>query len=243
MGIEISSGFSIAKNSNNGTPPPTETLQFYLQAAPSSGTTWTDASGNGYHATIHGTTSYVSNNGGGIKLQNSANSSGNAYISVPYNASSNTLTVEIVGQFNPNSFWASIWGNESYTNSGGYFAYMGSSTNINFGAPYGTTTKTITASNAIRHWTFVIDGTSASLYLNGSQVGTTGTITNQTNFTTNNFYFGARHSNGGGGYTDVMNNSLPPAQPVFYQMKVYDKALSSSEVTTNFDAIKSIYGL
>jgi hypothetical protein len=242
MGIQITNGFSITKN-NNGTPPPTGDLQFYLQAAPSSGTTWTDVSGNGKNGTINGSFSYVSNNGGGIKLQNSSATTGNAHITVPYNASSNKLTVELVASFNPTSFWASIWGNESYSTGGGYFAYMSPATSINFGTPYGTTNKTITASNAIRHWTFVIDGTSALLYLNGSQVGTTGTITDQTIFTNNSFYFGARHSNGGGGHTDVMNNSNAANQPVFYQMKVYDKALSSSEVTTNFNLIKSIYGL
>lgn len=217
-------------------------LVFNLQTAPSSGTTWTDVSGNGRNATINGTASYVSNNGGGIKLQN-ADFTGNAYISVPYNFTKNTLTVELVASFNPNSHWATIWGNESYTGSKGYFAYMATATSITYGKPSGPATENITASNAIRHWTFVINGTSHSLYLNGSQVGTTDTIAAQTTFATSEFLFGARHTNAGTGAADKMNNSTSANQPVFYQMRVYDTALSGAQVTQNYNAIKTTYGI
>ena len=65
----------------------------------------------------------------------------------------------------------------------------------------------------------------------------------QTLFTTNNFYFGARHNNDGTGATDKMNNSNSSLQPVFYQMRVYNKVLSSTERTQNYDAVKSTYGI
>jgi hypothetical protein len=219
-------------------------LQFYLQSAPSSGAVWTDASGNGKNATINGSYTYVSNNGGGIKLNNT-DFSGTGYISVPYNISGTTSTIEIVASFNPTSHWATIWGNEAYSFSRGYFAYMGSSTSLLWGSPTSNMTNaTITASNAIRHWVFVIDGTSKSLYLNGTQLGSTVTLNNPAGgYATGNFYFGARHTNVGTGATDVLNNSTSANQPVFYQMRVYNKALSSSEVTTNFNGIKTTYGL
>ena len=98
-------------------------LVFNLQTAPSSGTTWTDATGNGYNATLQGTASYTGSFGGGIKLNN-ALSTGTDYISVPYNISTNTTTIEVVASFNPTAYWATIWGNESYTAGNGYFAYM-----------------------------------------------------------------------------------------------------------------------
>jgi hypothetical protein len=241
MGIEFTNGFSITKN-NNSTPTPVEGLQFYLQTAPSSGTTWTDASGNGKNATLVGSTSYVSNNGGGIKLLNSS-FTGNAHISVPYNISTNTTTIEIVASFNPDSHWATIWGNEAYSFSRGYFAYMGTSTSMIWGSPSSNTTNvTITASNAIRHWTFVINGTSKILYLNGSQFATA-TTNNPSSYATSEFLFGARHTNIGTGASDKLNSSISANQPVFYQMRVYNKALSSSEVTTNFNEVKSTYGL
>ena len=217
-------------------------LVFNLQTAPSTGTTWTDTSGNGYNATLQGTPTYVSNNGGGIKLNN-ATYAGTDYISVPYNISANTVTVEIVASFNPTSNWATIWGNEVYSGGRGYMAYMVNSTNITYGKPNSNSTETITASNSIRHWTFVINGATQSLYLNGSQVGTSDTVTSQTLFAASEFLFGARHTNAGTSATDKMNNSNSANQPVFYQMRVYNRALSGGEITTNFNIIRGTYGL
>lgn len=234
------------------TPSPTPTatagsgvvasgLMVNLSAAPSSGTTWTDASGNGYNATLNGSPSYVSNNGGGIRLNN-ASYTGNDYISVPYNIASTTTTIEIVASFNPTAYWATIWGNEVYNTSVGYFAFMNGATTITYGRPGGTVAETITASNAIRHWVFVLNGTNRSLYLNNSQIGTTKTGTNGT-YATSEFLFGARHTNAGTGAQDKMNNSTAANYPVFYQMRLYNKALSEAEITQNYNAIKSTYGI
>ena len=217
-------------------------LVFNLQTAPTSGTTWTDATGNGYNGTLQGSASYTSANNGGVKLNNTTYL-GTDYISVPYNISSNTVTVEIVASFNPTSNWATIWGNENYNAGSGYLAYMASSTGITYGKSGSPTTATITASNSVRHWMFVIDRTSHSLYLNGSQVGTTATVVTQTNFVTTEFLFGARHTNAGTGATDKMNNTTAALQPVFYQMRLYNRALSASEVSQNYNAIKGTYGI
>ena len=220
----------------------TSGLQFNLQTAPTSGSTWTDTSGNSRNATLVGSPSYVSNNGGGIRLNN-ANGSGTDYISVPYNIASNTVTVEVVASFNPTSFWGTIWGNEIYDTNGGYLAYMDNSTTIYYGIPNNETSVTITDSNVIRHWIFVINGTQASLFLNGSQVETTVTINNQTIFATGDFYFGSRHLNDGTGSSDTINNSNSADYPVFYQMRVYNKALSGAEITQNYNAVKDTYGI
>jgi hypothetical protein len=242
MSIIISNGFTLTSSAVSSSDLVSSGLVFNLQTAPSSGTTWTDASGNGYNATLAGTPTYVSNNGGGIRLNN-ANSVGTDYISVPYNISSNTVTVEIVASFNPTSFWGTIWGNESWSAGRGYLAYMASSTAINFGKPSQQSSETITASNSIRHWTFVINGTQHSLYLNGTQVGTTDTIGAQTTFATSELYFGARHVNNGIGPADRMNNSTPANYPVFYQMRLYNKALTGVEITQNYNSIKDTYGI
>ena len=220
----------------------TDGLVFNLQTAPSSGTSWTDSSGNGYNATLQGTPTYVSNNGGGIRLNN-ANSTGTDYISVPYNINSSTVTVEMVASFNPTSFWGTIWGNDIYNSNSGYFAYQSSATNITWGKPQIPTTNIITASNSIRHWAFVINGSNHLLYLNGTQVGTTASIAAQTLFATSQLYFGARHVNNGIGPADKLNNSNSANYPVFYQMRVYSKALSGAEITQNYNDIKSTYGL
>ena len=247
--VNFNTGANVGTSNTNNfnflvckTPIVTSGLQFNLQTAPTSGTTWTDSSGNGRNATLVGSPSYVSNNGGGIRLNNE-DANGTDYISVPYNIASNTVTVEVVASFNPTSLWGSIWGNEIYNTNGGYLAYMDNSTNLYYGIPNNETTVTITDSNAIRHWIFVIDSTQASLFLNGSQIGTTATISNQTIFATGDFYFGARHNNNGISFVDTMNNSNSADYPVFYQMRVYNKALSGAEITQNYNAVKDTYGL
>jgi hypothetical protein len=218
-------------------------LQVNLASAPRTGSTWTDATGNGYNATLQGSPSYVRYNGGGIRLNNE-DSNGTDYISVPYNISSSTVTVEVIAKFNPTSFWGAIWGNEIYDTNGGYLAYMDSATNISYGIPNSETTETITDSNAIRQWIFVINGTQASLFLNGSQIGTTDTINNQTLFATGGFQFGSRFAfNNGTGFGDTMNNSNSVNYPVFYQMRVYNKALSGAEITQNYNAVKATFGI
>ena len=239
-GVQIGGGVQVI---SEFTGIVTSGLQVNLLTAPSSGTTWTDVQG-GYNATLQGTPTYVSNNGGGIRLNNSTASSGTDYISLPYNISSSTATVELVASFSPTSHWATVWGNEVYNTGAGYIAYMTSSTGITWGDGNGSTTTNITASNSIRHWTFVIDSTNLLLYLNGSQLGSTIVITAQTSFATSDFYFGARHQNAGGGpATDKMNNSTAANYPVFYQMRVYNKALNAAEVTQNYTAIRGTYGI
>ena len=239
-GVQIGGGIRVI---SEFTGIVTSGLQVNLQSAPSSGTTWTDVQG-GYNATLQGSPSYVSNNGGGIRLNNSS-FSGTDYISLPYNISSSTATVEIVASFNPTSYWATIWGNEIYNSATGYIAYMTSATGITWGDGNGSTTATITASNSIRHWVFVINGTEYLLYLNGAQLGTTYVQSPAlTVFATSDFYFGARHQNAGGGPgTDKMNNSTAANYPVFYQMRIYNKALSAAEVTQNYTAIRGTYGI
>ena len=223
----------------------TSGLVFNLQTAPSSGATWTDTTGNGYNATLQGTPTYTGSFGGGIKLNNTGpNSAGVDFINVPYNITSSTVTVEVVASFNPTGFWATIWGNEAYTPGRGYLAFMTNASTITYGKSTAPTNETITASNAVRQWIFVINGTQHSLYLNGTQVGTTDTLSIQTLFTTNNFYFGSRHQNDGtAGPRDVMNNTTSALQPVFYQMRLYNRALSGAEVTQNYNAVKSTYGI
>ena len=251
--VNFNTGANVGTSNTNNfnflvckTPIVTSGLQFNLQTAPTSGTTWTDSSGNSRNATLVGSPSYVSNNGGGIRLNNE-DANGTDYISVPYNIASNTVTVEVVASFNPTSFWGSIWGNEIFDTSGGYAAYVDGSTNISYGIPYNEITETITASNAIRHWIFVIEPDAtigkASLFLNGSQIGTTATTSNQTIFATGDFYFGARHQNNGTGFGDAMNNSNSADYPVFYQMRVYNRALSGAEITQNYNAVKGTYGI
>ena len=197
---------------------------------PSSVTTWTDASGNGNNATLNGSPTYTSANGGGYTT-----SSTSSYISIPYNLP-NTFTVSIAASFNPSTFWATLWGNESYNQSKGYFAYLGSSGIMNFGSPSGVASISVTGINTVHIWDFVVNGTTYTLYKDGVSVGT-GTFTAPSGgVSTTGLYFGARHTNAGTSYTDACPGT-------YYSMRVYNRALSADEINTNFSFLRGNYGL
>ena len=64
MFIPFSFANNIQSTSSSGSGIVTSNLVFNLQSAPSSGTTWNDASGNGYDATLQGSSSYTGSFGG-----------------------------------------------------------------------------------------------------------------------------------------------------------------------------------
>jgi hypothetical protein len=196
---------------------------------PSSGTTWADLSGNGNNATLIGSPTYTSANGGGYTTSTSS------YISTPYNLSNN-FTISIACSLNPSSYWATIWGNELWNSSKGYIAYLGSNTTLNFGSPSGLGSVTLSGINTIHIWDFVVNGTSYILYMDGGIVST-GTFTAPTGgVSTTGLYFGARHVNDGTSYKDVCPGT-------FYSMRVYNRALNSNEIGSNFSVLRNYYGL
>lgn len=195
----------------------------------SSGTTWTDLSGNGNHATLYGSPTYTASNGGGYTT------SASSYISTNYNLP-NTFTVSIAGTFNPSTYWATIWGNESWNAAKGYLAYFSYSGNLGFGSPSGQASISITGYNTVHIWDFVVNGTSYVLYKDGVSVGS-GSFTAPFNGSSNSgLYFGARHGNAGTGYTDACPGT-------YYSMRVYNRALNATEINTNFSVLRSSYGL
>ena len=200
-----------------------------LANAPSSGTTWSDISGNGNNATLQNSPTYISTNGGGIRT------SGTSYISTGYNLPSN-FTVSVASSFNPTSYWSVIWANEGWTAQKGYIAYLSSANGIDFGSPPTPPTIAMNDINTIHIWDFTVNGTTYALFKDGVLVQT-GTFTAPPGgLSTNGLYFGARHTNGGTGVTDYSPGT-------FYSMRVYNRALSEEEVKINFSALRSTYGL
>ena len=198
---------------------------------PNSGSTWTDASGNGNNATLNGSPTYASANGGGYTT------SSTSYISLPNNLSS-TFTVSVACSLNPSKFWAALWGNESWSASKGYIAYLLSNSTMNFGSPPGPISISLSGINinTVHIWDFVVNGTSYTLYIDGVSVGT-GTFTAPSGgLSTTGLYFGARHGNDGTSYTDALPGT-------YYSMRVYNRALSADEINTNFSVLRGNYGL
>jgi hypothetical protein len=200
-----------------------------LISPPSSGTTWTDASGNGNNATLNGSPTYTSANGGGYTT------SSTSYISLPTNLSS-TFTVSVACSLNPSTFWATLWGNESWNAGRGYIAYFLSNTTLNLGSSTGPVSIAVSGINTIHIWDFVVNGTSYTLYRDGVSIST-GTFTAPSGgVSTTGLYFGARHTNAGTSFTDACPGT-------YYSMRVYNRALSADEINTNFTVLRGNYGL
>lgn len=204
-------------------------LMSNLMNPPSSGSTWADASGNGNNATLNGSPTYTSVNGGGYTT------SSTSYISIPYNLP-NTFTVSVACALNPTTFWATLWGNESWSATKGFIAYLSSSSTLNFGSPSGLATISVSGINTVHIWDFVVNGTSYTLYRDGVSVST-GTFTAPSGgLSTTGLYFGARHGNAGTSFTDACPGT-------YYSMRVYNRALNADEIQTNFSVLRSNYGL
>jgi hypothetical protein len=204
-------------------------LVMNLSSAPSSGTTWTDVSGNGNNATLVGSPTYTSANGGGYTTSTSS------YFSTNYNLP-NTFTVSVAASFNPTAYWATLWGNESWTAGKGYIAYLLSSSTLNLGSSTGLASIDVSGINTIHIWDFVVSGTNYTLYMDGVSVST-GTFTAPSGgLSTTGLYFGARHTNAGTSFSDACPGT-------YYSMRVYNRALNADEIRTNFSFLRSFYGL
>ena len=204
-------------------------LVMNLATAPSTGSTWTDISGNGNNASLVSSPTYTASNGGGYTT------SASSYISTGYNLPS-TFTVSIAASFNPISYWATIWGNEIWNSTKGYVAYFSNASSIDIGSPSGQSTIAMNDINTIHVWDFAVNGTSYILYKDGVSVGS-GTFTAPAGgVSTTGLYFGARHTNAGTSAQDYCPGS-------YYSMRVYNRVLSASEIGVNFSALRNLYGL
>ena len=204
-------------------------LVMNLATAPSSGSTWTDMSGNGNNASLVSSPTFTASNGGGYTT------SGSSYISTSYNLP-NTFTISIAASFNPTNYWATIWGNESWTSQKGYITYFKNANNIEIGSPSGQVAVPINDYNTVHIWDFAVNGTDFVLYKDGVIFGT-GTFTAPVGgVSTNGLYFGARHTNGGTGAQDFSPGT-------YYSMRVYNRRLSADEIKTNFSFLRGTYGL
>jgi Concanavalin A-like lectin/glucanases superfamily len=241
QGVQLTGGVQIISEANP-VPYVTNGLVMNLLTAPSSGTTWTDATGNGNNATIitsgSGTATYTSNYGGGITLGTALNSEA---ICTAYNLGT-SFTVEMWAQPTAANYWATLWGNDIYSTKG-YWAYWSSSASgISAGSPSGSILYSGITPNpgAIKHYVFTLTGSTFTAYLNGVAQSGTGSFSGPTGgVSTTGLNFGSRHPN----TTGTANTPTDVCAGTYYQMRVYNRALSSSEVTQNFNGSRGIFGI
>ena len=239
MSITFSKGFTISPPAS---PFVTSGLVMNLQTAPSSGTIWTDATGNGYSGSLitatGGTFTYTGSYGGGIVAGGTAGST--TAICTSYNLTS-SFSVELVVQPNSSNFWSTLWGNDVYSTKG-WWAYYGANTSLNAGGvPGGITYSSPSASSNVPvHLVFTLNSNVFTMYKNGiAQTGTGTYAAPSGGVSTTGLNFGSRHPNGSG----TANTPTDSLKGIFYQMRVYNRGLNLTEVTQNYNALKTTYGI
>jgi hypothetical protein len=229
----------------------TENLVLCLDAAnrksyPTTGTTWTDLSGLGNTGTLVNTPTYNTANSGYFDfdyLQSESVSFSNSSSIQFLNTSPYTLEAWVYPTRNPGAGnFTGIFDRESNPGSGrdGYNMYfLGSATTDTFffterftSGSYNAVPVTLNQSVSVNNWHHIVgtyNGTTLTLYRNGSSVGTPATTTGNITNTSKSLTVGVRGGNYFGGR---ISNA-----------KIYNRALTATEITQNYNALKHRFGL
>ena len=225
-------------------------LQVFLQTAPSTGATWTDASGNGNNATIvttgDGNYVYNSNLGGHITLDGAAGAGLNiSGYNLPTDGG--TYSVEVVASISSTSYWSSLFGNDDFTLNKGVVAYYGNSSNFYISTPTSNgvyAPVSLATRQNINQYIITVTGNTLKFYLNGVSQALTNNTGGSPGFTassgtpTNGLMIGARHPNAG-----TAGVPYDSASGSYFLVRVYNTLLSQTDVTANYNAIKTTYGI
>ena len=218
----------------------TQNLVLCLDAAniksyPGSGTTWTDLSGNGNTGTLMGGVGYAGTNGGSLTFNGS-----NQYVTrTSFNTGQNfTVSAWIYPTLLGTTRRAIVANSYPYAiRTGWLLCTSGENTFfLSIGADFA---YNISALNSLElnKWQFVTatvtnGGGSILLYVNSVLAGSSlsalnsGTIT----YTDSQFYVGYRHTTTPEPYSGNISN-----------VTIYNRALSASEVSQNYNALKGRY--
>lgn len=203
---------------------------------PGTGTTWTDLSGNGNNATLVNGVGYSSSNGGYLTFDGSNDYALGTNVNISTAATLITWFKTSTSQSNKYIFnlpWISGGSNGfdlAFIQLTDLGTNLSTTTQLGYSKLYSVPGGY--NDNVWRMLVATYDGSNLKLFINGSQVGSslvaTGTIRQTVNGEYNVGRFG---SYGAYGIVDVAS------------VNVYNRALNSTEITQNFDALKSRYGL
>lgn len=199
---------------------------------PGSGTTWTDLSGNGYTGILTNGPTYSSANGGSIVFDGTDDS------------------VNIIGLDLQRNFSLEAWVKFDQLSSEGIFGQGTNSTNNAIGVrqdnsttttfymyfnDYAATTTNI-VTNQWYHYVVTYNHSSPytkQIYRNGVLIGTSGAQSQ---------YAGSGDFRIGQTYGPSVGNSEPLSGSISIA-RGYSKILSATEVSTNFDGFRHLYGV
>jgi hypothetical protein len=218
----------------------TDGLVLALDAAdpnsyPGSGTTWTDLSGNGYTATISGTSVWNDTYGGQFDFGDVAQTT--QYITLPHQAAQSTGTSYTM------EFWM-----KPVSSSGKYFCSMATDANDNYYIlqqnstslqKYTGTGSISYSNNEILQFCVVRNGSdTGTFYKNGGNAISSTSITVINGVANGGWILNHEQDSVGGGFSSSQNY-----RGAFMIVKLYNKALTASEVQQNFNATRSRFGI
>ena len=219
----------------------TEGLVLALDAAdrnsyPGSGTTWTDLSGNGNNATISGTSVWNDTYGGQFDFGDVAQIT--QYIILPHQAAQSTGTSYTM------EFWMKpVSSSEKYFCSmassdagNNYFLLQQNSTSFQ---RFGGTGSISYSNNEILQFCVVRNGSdTGTFYKNGGNAISSTSIT-VINGVANGGWMLNQEQDTVGGSFDANQNY----RGAFMIVKLYNKALTASEIQQNFNALRGRFGI
>jgi len=226
----------------------TDGLNLWLDASnpasyPGSGTTWYDLSGRGNNGTLVNGPTFNNDNGGSIVFDGSNDTTNLGNI---LNIGLNSITLSCWVKINNGNGIIGILGKTSYRSYiGRYAIFIESGFIIALFQPTGNfSVQTPVApyvNSGFHNISLVIDRSSfMRLYINGIEVGTHQNISSSStinlNSSTDIFFIGSYASNTGLSPMYFLNGEIS-------NVLMYYKALTPQEITQNYNATKSKYGL
>ena len=199
---------------------------------PSSGTTWTDLSGNGNNGTLVNGPTYSNADGGGLVFDGT-----NDYITLPSNTSlaPSQVTIEAWVLHTNSSQVTSFVGGYGDTGNQGYWLGNNNS-NWTFsigagGSNYYQLAGPTYSSNTIVHLVGTFDGSIMRFYTNGVLSSTYG-LSGNIQYSGVTPYIGQT--------TGLSTNRYWTGK--IFNYKIYNRPLSAAEVAQNYDALRVRYG-
>jgi len=198
---------------------------------PGSGTVWNDISGNRKNGTLINGPTYNSANGGSIVFDGT-----NDYVNIPSLTDTTSLTMECFINTNSTNFKTFLYGTSQSSSFCPRISFRGNTINLYFqSVGSGDVIFTFNSINTgtVYHIVYTYNSINGhNCYLNtvlGARTSTNTGLNGLPSFT--NLTIGQ-----GAGSDGPFNGN-------FYSLKIYNRALSISEITQNYNALKGRYGL
>ena len=203
---------------------------------PGIGTAWTDLSGNGYNGTISGTNTWNSTYGGQFDFGNTAQTT--QYIILPHQAAQSTGS----------DYTMEFWMKPGSPSTAKFFCSMATGANDNYYIlqqdptnlqVYGGSGSISYSSNEVLQFCVVRNGSNTgTIYKNGGNATSSSGIIVINGVDNGGWVLNQEQDTVGGTFDSDQNY-----RGAFMVVKLYNRALTAGEITQNFNATRSRFGV